>query len=48
MLDRHQIASASQTLHDHWRAGTKLDTLDAWLKPQDRLAIRQRVTQGRV
>src|SRR5256885_12147195 len=36
MLDRHQIASASQTLHDHWRAGTKLDALDAWLKPQDR------------
>ena len=36
MLDRHQIASASQTLHDHWRAGTKLDALDAWLRPQDR------------
>ena len=30
MLDRHQIASASQTLHDHWRAGTKLDALDDW------------------
>ena len=36
MLDRHQIASASQTLHDHRRAGTKLDALDTWLKPQDR------------
>jgi 2-keto-4-pentenoate hydratase len=36
MLDRHQIASASQTLHDHWRAGTKLDALETWLKPQDR------------
>ena len=36
MLDRHQIASASQTLHDHWRAGTKLDALDAWLRPHDR------------
>src|SRR3954465_14079433 len=36
MLDRHQIASASQTLHDHWRAGTKLDALDASLRPQNR------------
>src|SRR5579862_4617295 len=23
MLDQHQIAAASRTLHDHWRAGTK-------------------------
>src|SRR6266571_2396686 len=37
MLDRHQIASASQTLHGHWRAGTKLDALDAWMRPQDRV-----------
>ena len=37
MLDRHQIASASQTLHDQWRAGTKLDALDAWMRPQDRV-----------
>ena len=37
MLDRQQIASASQTLHDHWRAGTKLDALDAWMRPQDRV-----------
>src|ERR1700750_1164760 len=36
MLDRNQIASASQTLHDHWRAGTKLDALDDWLRPSDR------------
>jgi 2-keto-4-pentenoate hydratase len=37
MLDRHQIASASQTLHGHWRAGTKLEALDAWLRPADRV-----------
>src|ERR1043165_10025786 len=37
MLDRHQIASASQTLHDHWRAGTKLDELEAWMRPQNRV-----------
>ena len=36
MLDRNQIASASQTLHDHWHAGTKLDALDDWLRPSDR------------
>ena len=27
MLDKDQIAAASQTLHDHWRAGTKLATV---------------------
>ena len=37
MLDKQQIASASQTLHDHWRAGTKLDALDASLRPKDRV-----------
>ena len=37
MLERHQIASASQTLHDHWRAGTKLDALDNAMRPQDRV-----------
>src|ERR1700754_1323046 len=37
MLDKQQIASASQTLHDHWRAGTKLDALDATLRPKDRV-----------
>jgi len=36
MLDRNQIASASQTLHDHWHAGTKLDALDTWCRPSDR------------
>jgi len=36
MLERNQIVSASQTLHDHWRAGTKLDALDDWVRPQDR------------
>ena len=29
MLDNNQIAAASQTLHDHWRAGTKLAALEA-------------------
>src|SRR6267142_1579431 len=28
MLERNQIAAAAQTLHDHWRAGTKLAALD--------------------
>ena len=37
MLDKNQITSASQTLHDHWRAGTKLDAIDAWMRPQDRV-----------
>src|SRR3981189_1072185 len=36
MLDRNQIASASQTLHDHWHAGTKLDALADWVRPSDR------------
>jgi 2-keto-4-pentenoate hydratase len=36
MLDPHQIATASQTLHDHWRAGTKLNGLEARLRPCDR------------
>ena len=29
MLDKNQIAAASRTLQDHWRAGTKLASLDA-------------------
>jgi 2-keto-4-pentenoate hydratase len=37
MQDRQRIASASRTLHDHWRAGTKLDALDAALRPRDRV-----------
>jgi 2-keto-4-pentenoate hydratase len=36
MLDKDQIAAASKSLHDHWRTGTKLDTLDAALRPRDR------------
>jgi 2-keto-4-pentenoate hydratase len=36
MLDEAQIAAASRTLHDHWRAGTKLAGLEAQLRPRDR------------
>src|ERR1700676_2523135 len=36
MLDNNQIAAASRTLHDHWRAGTKLGGLEAPLRPRDR------------
>ena len=36
MLDQHQIAAASRTLQDHWRQGTKLDALEASLRPRDR------------
>jgi 2-keto-4-pentenoate hydratase len=36
MLDKDQIAAASRTLHDHWRAGTKLAGLEARLRPRDR------------
>src|SRR6202158_5210369 len=36
MLDKNQIAAASRILHDHWRAGTKLDALDTSLRPRDR------------
>jgi 2-keto-4-pentenoate hydratase len=36
MLDRNQIAAASRTLHDHWRAGTKLANLEATQRPSDR------------
>jgi 2-keto-4-pentenoate hydratase len=36
MLDNNQIAAASRTLHDHWRAGTKLEGLEASLRPRDR------------
>src|SRR5258708_5731935 len=36
MLGQDQIAAASQTLHDHWRAGTKLHGLEASLRPRDR------------
>ena len=36
MLDENQIARASRTLHDHWRAGTKFGGLEASLRPRDR------------
>jgi 2-keto-4-pentenoate hydratase len=36
MLEKNQIVSASQTLHDHWRAGTKLAALDDWKRPANR------------
>jgi 2-keto-4-pentenoate hydratase len=36
MLDKNQIAAASRTLHDHWRAGTKLASLQAPQRPRDR------------
>jgi 2-keto-4-pentenoate hydratase len=36
MLDEDQIKAASLTLHEHWRAGTKLANLEASLRPRDR------------
>jgi 2-keto-4-pentenoate hydratase len=36
MLDKNQIAAASKTLHDHWRAGTKCAGIDADQRPRDR------------
>jgi 2-keto-4-pentenoate hydratase len=36
MLDKNQIAAAARTLHDHWRAGTKLAGLETSLRPRDR------------
>jgi 2-keto-4-pentenoate hydratase len=36
MLDKNQIAAASRTLHDHWRAGTKLANLGISERPRDR------------
>jgi 2-keto-4-pentenoate hydratase len=37
MLDENAIAAASKTLHDHWRAGTKLSGLDDRLRPRGRI-----------
>jgi 2-keto-4-pentenoate hydratase len=37
MLDKDAVTAASKTLHDHWRAGTKLAALDASLRPRDRI-----------
>jgi 2-keto-4-pentenoate hydratase len=36
MLDKNQISSASRTLASHWRAGTKLNNLDAAERPRTR------------
>jgi 2-keto-4-pentenoate hydratase len=36
MLDKDQIAAASRTLQQHWRAGTKLGNLDPSQRPRDR------------
>ena len=36
MLDKDQIEAASKTLHDHWRAGTKLAALEPSHRPRDR------------
>jgi 2-keto-4-pentenoate hydratase len=36
MLDIDKIAAAAKTLSDHWRAGTKLENLDAAIRPRDR------------
>ena len=36
MLDKDQIAAASEILVKHWRDGTKLDTLEPRLRPQSR------------
>ena len=37
MLDQRQIAAASDTLRHHWRAGTKLASLDPSMRPRDRI-----------
>jgi 2-keto-4-pentenoate hydratase len=36
MLDNNHIAAAAKTLSDHWRTGSKLDNLDASMRPKDR------------
>ena len=35
-MDNDQIAAASRTLNDHWRAGSKFGGLEAALRPRDR------------
>jgi 2-keto-4-pentenoate hydratase len=37
MLANDQIAAAAKTLNEHWRAGTKFESLDAAIRPRDRL-----------
>jgi 2-keto-4-pentenoate hydratase len=53
MLDQDQIAAASKTLHDHWRASTKFAGLETSLRPGDRreayaiqAALENHSTQG--
>lgn len=36
MLDKEKITAASEVLVRHWREGTKLDALEARLRPQNR------------
>jgi 2-keto-4-pentenoate hydratase len=36
MLDDEKIAAAAKTLNDHWRAGTKLEALEASIRPKER------------
>ena len=36
MLDKDRIAAASRVLVQHWRDGSKLDALEARLRPQSR------------
>ncbi len=36
MLGKNQIATASRVLRDHWRAGTKLESLEASIRPRTR------------
>jgi 2-keto-4-pentenoate hydratase len=46
MLDEHQAERAARILHEHWRAGTKLENLETSLRPRDRAegyAIQQRL-----
>ncbi|QOZ74179.1 hydratase [Bradyrhizobium sp. CCBAU 53351] len=37
MLDKDQIAAASRVLVQHWRDGSKLDALEAPVRPQSRI-----------
>jgi len=37
MLDNDKIATAAKTLDHHWRSGTKLESLDASIRPLTRL-----------
>src|ERR1043166_1324044 len=36
MLERNQVDAASKTLHEHWRAGTKLAALEDGYRPTNR------------